>query len=961
MNKVIITTSWDDGHKLDTRLAELLRRYNIKATFYVSPRDHEFERKDLLTDAQIKTISKDFEIGAHTMNHPRLTEVSDDQARKEMADSKSYLEALLKKPVTTFCYPGGNYAKRHVAMAREVGFAYARTVKRHFYKLTGAPQESHTTVNAYDHYQDLWKIFKFAGYNPFKVPSYFKWQNLAMAMFDKVQQDGGVFHLWGHSWEIDQHGDWDKLEQVLRHISGHKDVQYVTNGELPALAKPSILIATPYYPPLVGGVEHYAYQMARGVQAAGYDVSVVTSGDVKKPQLTDENGIKVHRLPTQFKVMSTPINFGWFWQIKKIIRAEDPDIVNVHAPVAFLPDVAMAASRGRQRIVTYHSGSMQKGRFIADILIGAYEHLVLPRMLRAADVIVCSSDYVRSGFLAKYNAKSTIVTPGVDPALFSKRKAAPGTRRVLFVGNFRNGIKGLEYLQQAVASVPNAELHVVGDGLQTPADRTFYHGTLHNKKLVEQFHKADILVLPSIGATESFGMVLVEAMACGVPVIGSDVGGIPTVITDGVDGLIVPSANSDALAKAIAELLDNPKKAATLTENAYQKVLQKFTWQAGVERFKNVLANASKPTIVHVAGYYPPHLGGMENVAQALAIGLAGRGYKVQVLTSDFPHQAPQPTRNYLGVRRFKGFEFAHTPFAFGFVWALLRAPKHSIVHLHLAQAFYPEWTWLICKIKRVPYVVHFHLDLQPSGPLGNVFVVYKKIVLSLVIRQAQKVAVFSPGQQQFIHRTYGVPLANIAIIPNGVGQEYFAPQRAYKNGTKQLLFVGRLAPQKRVDRLIGAMAELTADAHLTVVGDGEDRAQLEQQAKKLKLKNITFVGRKNAADMRQFYLKSDVLIVPSDREGMSLVTLEAMASALPIVASEAEGLTELLQHVGVLVRDPSPKTFAAALNNLLADPTKLSELSKKSTNAAKSYAWPKVIAMFEELYKKMDGYETND
>jgi glycosyltransferase involved in cell wall biosynthesis len=233
--------------------------------------------------------------------------------------------------------------------------------------------------------------------------------------------------------------------------------------------------------------------------------------------------------------------------------------------------------------------------------------------------------------------------------------------------------------------------------------------------------------------------------------------------------------------------------------------------------------------------------------------------------------------------------------------------------------------------------------------------------VLSLVIRQAQKVAVFSPGQQQFIHRAYGLPLANIAIIPNGVGQEYFAPPRTYKNGTKQLLFVGRLASQKRVDRLIGAMAELTSDAHLTVVGDGEDRAQLEQQAEKLNLKNVTFVGRKNASDTRQFYLKSDVLIVPSDREGMSLVTLEAMASALPIVASDAEGLTELLQNVGVLVRDPSPKTFAAALNKLLADPAALANLSKKSTNAAKSYAWPKVIAMFEELYKKMDGYETNN
>ncbi|HKX73564.1 MAG TPA: glycosyltransferase [Candidatus Saccharimonadales bacterium] len=956
MRRAIITTSWDDGHKLDMRLVALLRKYNIKATIYVSPNDREFPKKDMLTDAQIKAISNDFEIGAHTMTHPRLTEVDDERALKEMVDSKDYLERVTKKPVTTFCYPGGNYFKKHVEMARRAGFAYARTVKRHFYNLRGSLQESHTTVNAYDHYQDLWKIFKFAGYNPFKVPYYFRWQNLAMAMFDKVQKDGGIFHLWGHSWEIDKHGDWEKLEEVLAHISGHDNVTYATNGELPALAKPSVLIATPYYPPLVGGVEHYAHHMARGAHDDGYDVTVVTSTNEKTMSMRDEDGVRVYRLPTQFTLMNTPIGLAWYSQIKQIIRREDPDVINAHGPVPFLPDIAIAAARGRRRIVTYHSGTMRKGWPVVDWMIGLYENVWLPSMLVRADRILCSSDFVRDGFLKHYKTKSETVTPGVDTTVFTKRASAPHGKRVLFVGNFRNGIKGLQFLQQAVEMLPGVELHVVGEGERTPSERTVYHGALRGQELVDQYHAADVMVLPSIGSTESFGMVLIEAMACGVPVIGSDVGGIPTVISDGIDGLIVPPSNAEALAAAIQNLLENTEKADQLADQAYHKVQRKFTWEKSVRKYLSALnrVRAHAPTIVHVAGYYPPHLGGMEKVAQSVAEGIADRDYSVRVLTSDFPHDTSTPANQNLTVKRHHGFEFAHTPFAYGFIGSLFGVPKNSVVHLHLAQAFYPEWVWLVCKVRRIPYIVHFHLDLQPSGPLGRIFVVYKATILKMVIRSANKVTVFSKEQKKFIQDTYQLPSRDIVIIPNGVGEEYFAKPRTYKSGARTLLFVGRLAPQKRVDRIIGAMAQLKTDARLVIVGDGEDRAKLEQQVQDLKLGNVEFVGQKNAAETRDYYAQADVLVQPSDREGMSLVTLEAMASALPIVASHAEGLAELLKGVGVLVKKPSPATFAKALNDVLPKPAELAKLSRQSVEAAKPYAWPTVTDMFEELYKEV-------
>jgi hypothetical protein len=71
-------------------------------------------------------------------------------------------------------------------------------------------------------------------FQPIRVLRCLKWDALAKAMFDQVIKDGGIYHIWGHSWEVDEHGDWERLEDVFRYISGNPKVSYVTNGELEA-------------------------------------------------------------------------------------------------------------------------------------------------------------------------------------------------------------------------------------------------------------------------------------------------------------------------------------------------------------------------------------------------------------------------------------------------------------------------------------------------------------------------------------------------------------------------------------------------------------------------------------------------------------------------------------------------------------------------------------------------------
>ena len=231
--RVVVTTSWDDGHRLDSRLAELLAEYQLPGTFYVSPRDAEFESRDRLADSAVVSLGQDFEIGAHTLTHPRLTTLDEGTAQREITDSKTYLEDITGRPVNSFCYPYGLFSPAHVQLVHNAGFRYARTVER-FAKGTGADLlQAPTTVHAYSHRVDLPQAIAYGKFNPVAAwDMYAHWDRLAEHLFDEVLAKGGVFHLWGHSWEIDKNKDWAALRRVFDYISHRSEVTYVVNGDL---------------------------------------------------------------------------------------------------------------------------------------------------------------------------------------------------------------------------------------------------------------------------------------------------------------------------------------------------------------------------------------------------------------------------------------------------------------------------------------------------------------------------------------------------------------------------------------------------------------------------------------------------------------------------------------------------------------------------------------------------------
>jgi glycosyltransferase involved in cell wall biosynthesis len=360
-----------------------------------------------------------------------------------------------------------------------------------------------------------------------------------------------------------------------------------------------ILFVTAYFPPALGGVENYVFNVALGLkQTPGTDIVVVTSSlNEKKQRIEIYAGIKVYRLPVMMRISNTPINPLWYFSLKRIIREEKPDIINSHQPVMFLGDIAACLAGKIPFVLTYHSGTMKKNQLPIDIIITLYEKFVLPHTAKKATRIICASNFVRDTFLNDYATKIAVISPGVNISLYKPDSDVKKEEKlVLFVAAYKKmfKIKGLYYLIDALKLLPEAKLRIVGENIDFSDKSIISAGIKRGSDLVEEMQKASVVMLPSIAHMEAFPTVLIEAMACGTPVIGTNRGGIPEIIRDGVDGFIVPVNDRDALALAISKILVGKELATRMGRAGAARVRDTLNWDTRVALTKEVFAACLK-------------------------------------------------------------------------------------------------------------------------------------------------------------------------------------------------------------------------------------------------------------------------------------------------------------------------------------------------------------------------------
>lgn len=365
--------------------------------------------------------------------------------------------------------------------------------------------------------------------------------------------------------------------------------------------------------------------------------------------------------------------------------------------------------------------------------------------------------------------------------------------------------------------------------------------------------------------------------------------------------------------------------------------------------------------IVHVTGYYPPHVGGMEYRTKNLAENIAKRGYGVEVITSDIGcHKNKIPSTDKLIVRYLKSFETAHTPIMPSLPLRLMLLPRDSVIHLHISQAILSEVTFLICKLRGLGYLAHIHLDVDASGPMGFLLPFYKKYFLSRVIKGADAITVLTDYYKKLISEKYDIKKSKITVIPNGT---YF---KAAKNRKKtlhspiRLLFVGRLSVQKNVPLLLKAFSiciyQYKMNILLRIAGDGEKREEIENLIKKLKLSRYVFMlGSVSPAQVQKLYNTSDVFILSSNSESFGTVVIEAMATGTPVVATDIPAMRNIIKHKvnGVLVKQNSDD-MARVIYNLCKDSSLRERIVKNALIEVKRYNWETVTNKYEKVYRNI-------
>jgi peptidoglycan/xylan/chitin deacetylase (PgdA/CDA1 family) len=231
-----VTISVDDGHPADLRMADLLDKYKLKATFYIPAANPE---REVIGKEEIVELSRHFEVGGHTMSHLSLKSMANEQAWLEISTCKKWLEDLSGREVYSFCYPQGKFDKRTAKLVEQAGFAGARTCLFNLNDFPHDPFMWGVSTHAYSHpahiqvrHALIEKNFRGVWNYLTRYKGITDWSSHFLFSLDSVCKNGGIAHLFLHSWEIDQLGKWKEVENVFARISEYKTMLRVTNGEL---------------------------------------------------------------------------------------------------------------------------------------------------------------------------------------------------------------------------------------------------------------------------------------------------------------------------------------------------------------------------------------------------------------------------------------------------------------------------------------------------------------------------------------------------------------------------------------------------------------------------------------------------------------------------------------------------------------------------------------------------------
>jgi glycosyltransferase involved in cell wall biosynthesis len=363
-----------------------------------------------------------------------------------------------------------------------------------------------------------------------------------------------------------------------------------------------ILSVLTYYRPHTSGLTIYAERLARALAHRGHQVTIFTSQyDPTLPLDEVKDGVRIRRVPVALRVNKGVIMPSFGWNVTRLVA--EHDVVLIHLPQFDAPGVA---ARGRlfkkPTVILYHSDLL-----LPPGLINRFVNFVIDVMnnlagLLAHQIVAYTEDFARhASFLKRFTKKVRVILPNIEytaasPAAIAAFKAQhnPQSQKVIGMGTRLAAEKGVEILLEALPAIqeryPHTKVLFAGQYEGVLGEEAYLNrlkplikkyqaegcweflGVLSMEQMAAFFPNLDVLVVPSLNSTETFGFVQVEAMMHGIPCVASNLPGVRQPVSMTGMGKIIPVGDGKSLAEAILEIFDHPEK----FQGNPEKVVQTF-------------------------------------------------------------------------------------------------------------------------------------------------------------------------------------------------------------------------------------------------------------------------------------------------------------------------------------------------------------------------------------------------
>jgi len=362
---------------------------------------------------------------------------------------------------------------------------------------------------------------------------------------------------------------------------------------------------TPYFHPHLGGVESHVRDLSRKLVDLGHEVEVVTS--LFEPGLPAEevvDNFTVHRLPTRAIIAKTPL----IRSMKEFLGSRNYDVVHAHSPppLANYYSAGFCRKAGIPFVYTYHC-DMEIPIPLGKYIVSFYRTLFEKKTIRLSDAIICTTKSYAATSRATWDKTVDVIPnavdidyfrPDIDGTHIRERHGLQEKTIVMFVGRIVHH-KGIESLILSANHTKNP-IHylIVGEGedkdrlermaKEVDQERITFTGPVLRKELCEYYAAADMLILPSLSRLEAFGIVGLEAMASGKPVILARIPGVSEVIDSEQEGVIFEPSDAVDLGEKITYLGNSPELRKAMGKRGRERVITDYSMTSVAKKVEDV-------------------------------------------------------------------------------------------------------------------------------------------------------------------------------------------------------------------------------------------------------------------------------------------------------------------------------------------------------------------------------------